>query len=340
MDLVSSAGGPDNLDYVLVEYSLNNGSTYTSRLRIRGAVANNSFWPYDATGVASVYYTPASETVFAPANSGLQTTEGYSLCEITFPGSISELTVRITPRSSSSSDSWLVDNVLLRGEKNCQPSASSLITSVCDSYTAPSGAVFTTSGNYVDVIPNAAGCDSTISIDLTVNYSTIDTDVQTACGSFTWIDGNTYTTSTQTDWIGQTVNGCDSVISLDLTIVPLPDNSVSQNNATLQANANGATYQWLDCDNNYSPIAGAVSQFFTPSTTTGNYAVEVTANGCADTSNCFLVDFTGLESLFPSEKKIVMIYDLTGRQTEFKPNTPLIIEYSDGTRERVLKLEE
>lgn len=340
MDLVGSFGGPDNLDYVLVEYSLDNGSSFTGRMRIRGAVANNSFWPFDATGVASVYYTPASETVFAPTNSGLQTNEGYALCEITFPGSISQLTVRITPRSSSSSDSWLVDNVLLRGEKNCQPSASSLIASACDSYTAPSGAILMTSGNYTDVIPNATGCDSTISIDLTVNYSIIDTDVQTACGSFTWIDGNTYSTSTQTDWIGQTVNGCDSVISLDLTIVPLPDNSVTQNNATLQANAIGATYQWLDCDNSYSPVTGAVSQYFTPSATTGNYAVVVTQNGCSDTSSCYLVDFTGLETLIQAEKQVVKIYDLMGHQTEFKANTPLIFEYSDGTRERVLKLEE
>jgi hypothetical protein len=35
-----------------------------------------------------------------------------------------------------------------------------------------------------------------------------------------------------------------------------------------------------------------------------------------------------------------MIVDFMGRVIEFKPNTPLIFIYSDGTRERVMKIEE
>ena len=46
------------------------------------------------------------------------------------------------------------------------------------------------------VLTNAAGCDSTVTLDLTINSSTTGTDVQTACDSYTWIDGNTYTEST------------------------------------------------------------------------------------------------------------------------------------------------
>ncbi len=116
MNLISTGGGPDNLDYVLTEVSFNGGAYY-SRLRIRGAVANNSYWPYSATGKAKVYYQPQTEAVFAPTNSGLQTTEGYSYCEIVFPGTINSVSIRMTGRSSSSTDSWLVDNVLLTGQK-------------------------------------------------------------------------------------------------------------------------------------------------------------------------------------------------------------------------------
>ncbi len=116
MNLASTGGGPDNLDYVLTEVSFN-GGPYYNRLRIRGAVANNSWWPYAATGKAKVYYQPQSESTFAPTNSGLQTTEGYSYCEIVFPGSVTSVSIRMTGRSSSSTDSWLVDNVLLTGEK-------------------------------------------------------------------------------------------------------------------------------------------------------------------------------------------------------------------------------
>ncbi len=115
MNLNGSTGGPDDLDYVLVEYSLDGGTIWTPRVRIRGAVANNSSWAYDATGVASVDYLPATEALFQPTTSGLQTTFGFSTVEIFFPGSLNQLSLRITPRSSSSSDSWLIDNVALVG---------------------------------------------------------------------------------------------------------------------------------------------------------------------------------------------------------------------------------
>lgn len=51
----------------------------------------------------------------------------------------------------------------------CFPTASSIAVTACGSYTAPSGQVFTSSGMIMDVILNAAGCDSVITIDLTVN---------------------------------------------------------------------------------------------------------------------------------------------------------------------------
>lgn len=48
----------------------------------------------------------------------------------------------------------------------------------------------------------------------------------------------------------------------------------------------------------------------------------------------------GLEELYQTAKELVMIVDFMGRETKFKPNTPLIFIYSDGTRERVMKIEE
>ncbi len=334
--LTSTSGGPDNLDYVLVEYSLDGGATYSPRIRVRGAINNNSFWAYDATGVASVYYLPGSEVVYQPTNTGLAVADGYSFVQINFPGSISQLQVRITPRSSTTSDSWLVDNVLLTGEVSCTPSSSSITATACDSYTAPSGAVYTSSGSYTDVIPNVSGCDSTINIALTVNNSSSNTDVITACDSLTWIDGNTYTANNNTaSYVLTNSNGCDSTVYLDLTINAGPDLMVIQSGANLTANQLGATYQWVDCDNNNTPISGATSQSFAP-TVSGNYAVEVTLNGCTGTSDCANVDFTGIDELTQSEKTIVGYYDLFGRVTEFVPNTPLLVHYSDGSVERIM----
>lgn len=55
------------------------------------------------------------------------------------------------------------------------------------------------------------------------------------------------------------------------------------------------------------------------------------------THNCALI---GLEEITPNQKKLVKIVDILGRETTFKPNTPLIYVYSDGSTERVMKLEE
>lgn len=63
--------------------------------------------------------------------------------------------------------------------------------------------------------------------------------------------------------------------------------------------------------------------------------------GCDSTITLDLtMQFTGIEELIQSEKKLVKIVDFMGRETEYKPNIPLIFIYSDGTRERVMKLEE
>ncbi|MBN2728685.1 MAG: hypothetical protein JXR53_05625 [Bacteroidales bacterium] len=167
LSLETSTGGPDDLDYVLVQYSIDSAA-YVSRVRVRGAVNNNSFWPYDAAGQAIVPYLPTTESVFQPTNSGLQMTDGISYVQISFPGNISSLSVQITPRSSSLSDSWLIDNLVLTGAIWCSNTTDSITPVVCGSYTAPSGAIFTSSGLYYDTIPNVSGCDSIIAINLTI----------------------------------------------------------------------------------------------------------------------------------------------------------------------------
>jgi len=227
MNLLGSAGGPDNLDYVLVAYSLDNGVGYTNRLRIRGATSDNSFWAYDATGVAQVNYLPAIETVFQPSTTGLQTTFGYSNCEIVFPGSVTQIKLRITARSSSSTDTWLVDNLLITGVNYCANSFASITPMVCNSYTAPSGAVYTNSGFYNDTIPNITGCDSIIGINLVVLNETSSTINPMSCGNYTSPSGSVFSTNgTYLDTIPNNA-GCDSIITINLTINNSSNSSIA-----------------------------------------------------------------------------------------------------------------
>ena len=94
------------------------------------------------------------------------------------------------------------------------------VITACDSYTWIDGNTYTVSNNFAThTLTNAAGCDSIVTLDLTINYSTFGTDVITACDTFTWIDGNTYTVSN--NFATHTLTnaaGCDSIVTLDLTI--------------------------------------------------------------------------------------------------------------------------
>jgi len=94
------------------------------------------------------------------------------------------------------------------------------VQTACDSYTWIDGQTYTASTNTPTfTLTNAAGCDSVVTLNLTINYSNTGVDVQTACNSFTWIDGQTYTASTNTPTFTLTnAAGCDSVVTLNLTI--------------------------------------------------------------------------------------------------------------------------
>ena len=179
----------------------------------------------------------------------------------------------------------------------------------CNSYTWIDGTTYTSSNNtatFTIAGGSANGCDSIVTLDLTINPQGTSVDAHTACNSYTWIDGNTYTSSNNTATFtiaGGSANGCDSIVTLDLTINNV-DVSVSSNEPTLSATAINATYQWIDCDNENAPISGETNQSFT-ATANGSYAVIVTQNGCADTSLCIDVSTIGIDELTKELKLVV-----------------------------------
>jgi hypothetical protein len=63
--------------------------------------------------------------------------------------------------------------------------------------------------------------------------------------------------------------------------------AVTQNNNTLTAVASGS-YQWLDCSNGNVPVPNATGQVFV-APNTGSYSVQITENGCTQTSACYNV---------------------------------------------------
>lgn len=165
----------------------------------------------------------------------------------------------------------------------------------CDSFVSPSGKRnWKRSGSYKETILNAEGCDSIVSIDLTILNSTSSTDFIAACDSFKWIDNVLYTSSTDTATFTLTnAAGCDSVVTLDLSITSV-DTTIIKENDTLIANQSAATYQWLNCDSSFSEVSGANSQSFKPENS-GSYTCEITLNGCVDTTSCYQVTIASIE---------------------------------------------
>ena len=71
---------------------------------------------------------------------------------------------------------WLVDNLIVTGEKPPCDSYDTINPVACFSYISPSSNyTWTTSGTYMDTIRNALSCDSIITVNLIIN--TVDTTV-------------------------------------------------------------------------------------------------------------------------------------------------------------------
>ena len=147
----------------------------------------------------------------------------------------------------------------------------------CVSYMWIDGNTYTSDNNsatHTIVGGNANGCDSIVTLNLTIHAPTTGVDTQLACGSFIWIDGISYTSSNSTAThtiVGGNANGCDSIVTLNLTIQTLPLVNASSKSSICEGEelelfatlVVGANYQW-------SGPNGFTSQEQNPTLTTTN----------------------------------------------------------------------
>jgi hypothetical protein len=81
------------------------------------------------------------------------------------------------------------------------------------------------------------------------------------------------------------------VVTLNLTLTKL-DSTLVVMNATIHANASGATYLWINCDNN-DVLTNSMSRDFN-ATSSGNYAAIIEQGDCAVTTRCVNLTITAL----------------------------------------------
>lgn len=159
-------------------------------------------------------------------------------------------------------------------------------------------------GKPKQVFKTTLGCDSILTLDLTLKNASSGTFTTSACDSFTWIDGNSYKKDNNTaTYILQNTQGCDSTVTLDLKITDVNAGVTIVDELTLQAQAaeSGTTYQWLNCDD-LEPIIGDTNAIFIAKSS-GDYAVDVTFNGCVKRSECYNIKSTvGLNGFLSNYK--------------------------------------
>jgi MAM domain, meprin/A5/mu/Ig-like domain CHU_C associated/Secretion system C-terminal sorting domain len=201
-----------------------------------------------------------------------------------------------------------------------------------------------TPGTYTVTYTTAGTCPNTSNQMVTLNPVYLLNETNTICSgdSYTFPDGTVqnnitaqviYTSNLET--VG---NLCDSIIVTTVNVNAI-DLSITQTGTTLTANNAAAVYQWLDCNDSYAVLSGETNQSFT-ATLNGSYAVEITDNGCVDTTACTTISTIGIiENSFDHELTVypnptnrnfsidlgttyensqVSITDLTGKLIESK----------------------
>jgi gliding motility-associated-like protein len=176
-----------------------------------------------------------------------------------------------------------------------------LTVSTCNSYTLNSQ-TYITSGTYTQTIPNATGCDSIITLNLTINRK-FTAQIKNICaGTSFYAGGANQTISGVYKDTLQTSLGCDSVVTTTLTVnpKPVPDLGRDRNlclNAPLSITPGlFASYLWQD--NSTQPNFKITNK--------GNYWVKVTdGNNCSatDTLKILVID-TIPKNFLPANQQI------------------------------------
>lgn len=184
------------------------------------------------------------------------------------------------------------------------PTSSSLHVNACNSYTL-NDETFSKSGTYTQTLSNSVGCDSIITLHLTINRKSTEQTKVICEGEELFVGGASQTMSgTYVDTL-QTVLGCDSVITTHLIVHPKPvpdlgpDKNLCSNTTLTLTPGTFAQYVWQNASSTSTLLIE----------TPGKYWVTVTNNfGCSATDTINIPSILETPSNFLNETDSICNY--------------------------------
>jgi trimeric autotransporter adhesin len=182
---------------------------------------------YFSEGTYSVYFSNAvgcdsAAILILKVNKPSSSTTNVSICQgdsYTFNGttytSDGTYTTHLTNAVGCDSTATLILKVN-------QPTAGTIFATICQGFSySVGGDSYKVAGTYYPHITNVAGCDSAITLHLSVAFKKENSIAEEICSNETYLFGNSVLTQTGTyTKTFSSVEGCDSVVTLNLTVKP------------------------------------------------------------------------------------------------------------------------
>lgn len=136
--------------------------------------------------------------------------------------------------------------------RGCTPKYGNITATACDSYTL-NNVTYTQSGSHVQHLAASSGCDSILTLQLTLLGNSSGTTTATGCDSVT-VNGITYSSSGVYTQTLMTSNGCDSILTVTASVGATTSGQISASGCD-SVTVNSFTYS----------SSGSYSQFLTNS---------------------------------------------------------------------------
>ena len=273
------------------------------------------------TSVCYAYKGPSGKNTYTTSGTYYETLKSYIGCDsnikinLVVKGATTASTTYFTCDSiKSPSGKWLQANKtyldtimnaqhcdsIITIKVNSWVTRDTIYPKTCSFYVGPSKKFYTVSGLYLDTTTNKNNCHHITHINLTVAKPSADSSIHlVGCRNVTTSDGkHVYTVSGI--YHDTLINhlGCDSFVTMRVDVFNV-NTDVTVVDSICTAKTVGGTVQWLNCNTNYSVIAGETNKYFIAKVN-GSYAAQIAENNCLDTSACLTVLHLGITPLINS----------------------------------------